>query len=215
MNAQVIEKTDATDGDPTRESLLERLHDINDQEGWRVFFDRYWRLIYNSAIKSGLNDAEAQDVVQETVIRVCRQMPGFEYDRSKGSFKNWLLTLTSWRIGDQFRRRQRGVLRPRPGAGTATGTADLDDVPDPLSLRLDDSWEEDWKQTLLDAALEKVKLSVDPRQYQVFDLYAVKHWPVSKVAKTLKVSRAKVYLIKHRISGAIKKEVVRLQQKPI
>ena len=49
---------------PTRWSLICRLKDWNDQVGWREFFDTYWKLIYSVAIKAGLTDAEAQDVVQ-------------------------------------------------------------------------------------------------------------------------------------------------------
>ena len=29
------------------------------------FFDRYWKLIYEVALRSGLTESEAQDVVQE------------------------------------------------------------------------------------------------------------------------------------------------------
>ena len=84
-----------TDFIPTRQSLLSRLKDWDDHESWRVFFETYWKLIYNAAIKAGLADAEAQDVVQETVISVMKSMPGFEYDAQHGSFKGWLLRLPS------------------------------------------------------------------------------------------------------------------------
>ena len=49
---------------PTRWSLLSRLKDAADAESWQEFFDIYWRLIYRAATKSGLTDAEAQEVVQ-------------------------------------------------------------------------------------------------------------------------------------------------------
>src|ERR1700757_3332358 len=75
---------------PTRQSLLGRLKNWDDQESWKVFFETYWKLIYNTAIEAGLTDAEAQDVVQETVIRVLKSMPGFEYNGVRGSFKGWL-----------------------------------------------------------------------------------------------------------------------------
>src|SRR5579884_3179208 len=87
---------------PTRQSLLSRLKDWDDNESWRVFFDTYWRLIYNAAMKAGLTDAEAQDAVQETVISVMKSISSFKYDPAKGSFKTWLLRLTQWRILDQF-----------------------------------------------------------------------------------------------------------------
>src|SRR5262245_3262966 len=107
---------------PTRQSLLSRLKDWNDQEGWKVFFDTYWKLIYTAAVKAGLTDAEAQDVVQETVISVMKSMPSFEYDAHKGHFKNWLLRLTGWRIVDQLRKRQQTVQLPQSGTHTSTST---------------------------------------------------------------------------------------------
>ena len=61
------------DSIPTRHSLLNRLKDWRDEASWREFFETYWELIYNVARKAGLNDAEAQDVVQETVIAVAKR----------------------------------------------------------------------------------------------------------------------------------------------
>src|SRR5437667_9703979 len=72
---------------PTRESLLSRLRNWDDQESWREFFDTYWRFIYGIGIKAGLSDAEAQDVVQETLLSVAKKMPGVKYDSAVGSFK--------------------------------------------------------------------------------------------------------------------------------
>src|SRR6267142_2095775 len=63
---------------PTRWTLIQRLKKWDDHEGWREFFDTYWRLIYATALKSGLVEVEAQEVVQETVISVCRKIGEFE-----------------------------------------------------------------------------------------------------------------------------------------
>ena len=90
---------------PTRASLLGRLKDWEDQTSWREFFDTYWRLIYGVARKAGLTDSEGQDVVQETMIAVAKKMPGFTYAPKVDSFKGWLLTVTQWKIADQFRKR--------------------------------------------------------------------------------------------------------------
>src|SRR5437762_5712458 len=76
---------------PTRSSLLGRLRDLRDQAAWREFFDSYWRLIYKVARSSGLADAEAQDVVQNTFIYLSRRMPNFRYDPSLG---NWAFAAT-------------------------------------------------------------------------------------------------------------------------
>src|SRR5262245_28103531 len=70
---------------PTRWSLLSRLKNWDDQASWQEFFDTYWKLIYGVAIKAGLTDAEAQDVVQETVITVAKNLEQFKMDPSRGA----------------------------------------------------------------------------------------------------------------------------------
>lgn len=200
---------------PTRQSLLSRLKDWNDQESWKVFFDTYWKLIYSAAIKAGLTDAEAQDVVQETVVSVLKSMPDFKYESAGGSFKSWLLNLTAWRIRDQFRKRQRNIQPAHLRADTATGTDEMEHIPDPAGERLESIWEDEWEKNLMDAAIDRVKRKVDEKQYQIFDLYVFKKWPVAKIAGTLRVNVGRVYLTKHRIGTLIKKEVNALRAKPI
>src|SRR2546422_1136996 len=124
-----------------RHSLLNRLKDLGDQASWQDFFDTYWRLIYNVAVKAGLTDVEAQEVVQETVIAVARKISEFKADPAHGSFSAWLMRLTRWRIADQFRKRQGGVTphsggladsRTAPRGDDTGSTATLERVPDPV-----------------------------------------------------------------------------------
>lgn len=198
---------------PTRLSLLSRLKDWNDQESWKVFFDTYWKLIYNAAMRAGLTDAEAQDVVQETVISVVKKMPGFSYDAAKGSFKGWLLQLTKWRVADELRKRQKGIEHRGYESPTSTGTDAMEHLADPSGLKVEAAWDEEWEKNLWDAAIERVKRKVDGKQFQVFDLYVCKRWPVTKVARALKVNPGRVYLTKHRISRLVKQEVAYLRTK--
>ncbi len=198
---------------PTRRSLLSHLKDWADQESWARFFDMYRRLIHSTALKAGLTEAEAQDVLQETVLTVARKIKSFRYDPGKGSFKGWLLTITRWRIADQFRKRQKHVQPPRARRATeASSTATIERVPDPGGVDLDAVWEAEWEQTLLDAALARVKRDANPRHYQIFQLYALKQWPAGKVAQTLGVTPGQVRLAKHRVSEQLRREVVRLKR---
>jgi RNA polymerase sigma factor (sigma-70 family) len=199
---------------PTRQSLLSRLKDWNDQESWRVFFDTYWRLIYGAARKAGLTDAEAQDVVQETILCVSKQMPNFQYN-AQGSFKGWLMRLTSWRVADQFRKRQPGSQHRPTDTRTDTGTDPLERLEDPASQVLEQHWEDEWESNLMEVAVERVKRQVNPKQYQIFDFHVRQGWPVSRVAHALKVSAARVYVTKHRITHLIQKEVTRLRSRSL
>jgi len=201
---------------PTRVSLLGRLKDWQDQAGWQEFFDTYWKLIYGVARQSSLNDAEAQDVVQETMASVARHMPKFVYNPAIGSFKGWLLNMTRWRITDQFRKR---VPMAEFSAGahdstTGTQTNPVEQMADPASLNLETLWEVEWEENLLSAAIDKVKRHVDPEKFQVFDLYAQKGLAPEKVAAIFSISVDQVYLIKHRMTDAIRDEVRRLEKGP-
>jgi RNA polymerase sigma-70 factor (ECF subfamily) len=200
---------------PTRASLLNRLKDWDDKESWKDFFDTYWKLIYRVALKAGLADPEAQDVVQETVITVARKIKLFKYDPRQGSFKNWLLLITRRRILDRLRKhyRQAAVISAS-GSPSETGrTAAIEKIPDPASLNVDQAWEEEWQRNLVAAAIERIKRKTSPQQYQIFDLCVLKIWPVSKVARTLGINVARVYLAKHRITRQIKQEVEALEHK--
>ena len=194
----------AEDSIPTRYSLLSRMQDREDQDSWKDFFDTYWRLIYSFAIKSGLTDAEAQDVVQETVISVARDIQKFKRDRTLGSFKGWLRNLTRWRIADQFRERTRGVPAEN---NLSTPSPSPDEAAGPVNADLEAIWEQDWQANLLEAAMERVKPRVKEEHYQIFDLNVVRQWPASKVAQTFGVNIGRVYLAKYRIMALIKKEI--------
>jgi RNA polymerase sigma-70 factor (ECF subfamily) len=196
---------------PTRASLLSRLKNWDDQDSWKDFFDTYWKLIYATAIKAGLSDAEAQDVVQETVVSVAKKMQEFKYDPSLGTFKGWLLQLTRWRITNQFRKRQpHNTTDGDPG-----GLSTLDSIPDPASLDLTAYWNEERQKNLIDSAIERVKKQTCARQYEIFYLHVVKKFPAAEVAKTLNVTRGQVYLAKLRVSARVKKIVRQLEKKMI
>jgi RNA polymerase sigma-70 factor (ECF subfamily) len=197
---------------PTRYSLLSRLQNWDDQESWKDFFDTYWRLIYSIALKSGLTDAEAQDVVQETVICVARDISKFKRDPRLGSFKGWLRNLTRWRIADQLRRRNPNAFGEEPSSNGNASVVEPAEIPDPLDAGLENIWEAEWQSNLMAAALERVKRRVREEHYQMFDLNVVREWPANQVARTLEVSVAQVYLVKHRILALLKREVRMLEK---
>ena len=196
---------------PTRRSLLTRLKQWDDHESWKDFFDTYWKLVYSAALKSGLNETEAQEVVQETVIAVAKKMHDFKYDPAVGSFKSWLLHITRCRIADQLRKRYKEAVVAQAPSNNTSRTDAMATLPDPNSLNLEAIWDEDWQQNLIAAALTRVKQEVSARQYQIFDLYVIKGWPVNQVRQTLGVSPSQVYLAKFRISGLVKKAVKKLE----
>ena len=199
----------------TRETLLDRLKNWNDQPSWQEFFDIYWKLLYGFARKAGLTEAEAQDAVQETMLSVAKNLPGFRYNPETGTFKGWLLTLTRWRIIDQLRKR--GPLSPLApdAAGETARTATIERIADENSPDLDAIWEADWEKTLYAAAMERVKLRLDPQKLQIFDFYVQREWPPEKVAQTFNLKVDQIYLVKNRVTAMLRDEVRRLERQAI
>jgi RNA polymerase sigma factor (sigma-70 family) len=196
----------------TRHTLLQRLKECGDDASWQDFFNTYWRLIYTTAIRAHLTPEEAQDVVQETVVSVTRNIKQFRVGSQHGSFKAWLLKMTRWRIADQFRKRPH-LPNGSFAVDDTNATPIVEGIPDPLSLEPDAKWEADWQQNLMDAAIERVKARVDPLDYQMFDLHVLKLWPAARVAKLLNVKIGNVYFAKYNILRQIKREVQRIETK--
>jgi RNA polymerase sigma factor (sigma-70 family) len=201
---------------PTRQSLLSRLKDWDDQESWREFFDAYWRLIHGLGMKCGLTESEAQDAVQETMLSVAKQMPGFKYDPALGSFKGWLLQITRRRVADQMRKRRRlemqaPIHRPNISGSQEQDLSDRSDtverIPDPAGAALEQIWEQEWQSNLLNLAMERVRRQVTAKQFQMFDLYVTQEWPMDLVTSTLGVSAARVYMAKMRVGRLLRREI--------
>jgi RNA polymerase sigma-70 factor (ECF subfamily) len=201
---------------PTRGSLLSRLKNWEDGKSWRAFFDTYWRLIYNFSLRSGLAHEEAQEVVQETVVAVAKSIGRFHYDPKVCRFKTWLLGVTRSKIANQFARRARqpaSAANASPADSDSTGL--LGRIPDERSGHWEQTWDEEWQKNLMETAISRVKRRVSIEQYQMFDLFVLKQWPASDVAKTLGVTIGHVYVAKHRVSKLIRKEIEALEAKAV
>jgi RNA polymerase sigma-70 factor (ECF subfamily) len=192
---------------PTRRSLLSRIKNPEDQQSWREFYDTYHGLIRAAAIRAGLSAHEAEDVVQDTLITVSRNIQKFSTDPGRGSFKNWLFQVTRSRIED-FRRKQRRA--PVPLADLAPGNAEASTATTPMEHRLPDAaplpdeqldrtWEEEWRRNLQIRALDDLKQQVQARHFQIFFLHFIKEQPAKEVARALGANRALVSLVKHRL----------------
>ena len=204
----------------THPSLINRLKQGDDTASWQEFYRVYGKLVRDFAMQAGLTESEAEEVVQETAISIARHLPEYQYNPKVCRFKTWLLNQASWRIKDQFRKRKtpgnETVPSPDPGSSSSTDsasrTATVNRVPDPASANLDELFETEWRKHLFTLALGRVKERFSLEQFQVFDLLVNKEWPAADVAKALRLSLANVYVIRHRIGAALKKEARQLEQ---
>jgi RNA polymerase sigma factor (sigma-70 family) len=156
---------DQRDAIQTRASLVAGLQ-AGEEGRWQEFYQLYGPLIRRFALKAGLSEIEADEVVQETAIAVARHVPEYRSDPKVCRFKTWLLNQTAWRVKDQLKKRHRQAVWIERGgeAGKAsaasedtTRTATVERMPSPHGDELGRLWEAEWQESLLAAALQKAK----------------------------------------------------------
>jgi len=195
----------------TRPSLLFRVREWSDSASWEEFHRLYRRLIYGRARKAGLSHADAEDVAQDVFKRVAETIRNFDADPERGSFRGWLMKLTHWRIADKFRSQQSFAPPPDDTLDPAEiRVPSIENVPAPTAE--EDEWDREWRQHLLAAATERLARQVNPRHFQVFDLYVLQQWPLLRVMRELRVSPASIYVISHRLKKRMRDEVEKLQK---
>ncbi|HWY86837.1 MAG TPA: sigma-70 family RNA polymerase sigma factor, partial [Gemmataceae bacterium] len=100
----------------TRASLLFRLRDARDERAWSEFMAIYAPFVKRLARRRGLQDADADDLVQEVFRAVAHAFEKEAYDPSCGSFRGWLFRIArnlvvNFLIGQQRHPRGSGDSR--------------------------------------------------------------------------------------------------------
>jgi RNA polymerase sigma factor (sigma-70 family) len=189
----------------TRVTLLARLRqDPTDQAAWDVFVEQYGRHIYRWCRQRKLQDADAEDVTQEILVKLAQKLRAFAYDPSR-SFRGWLKTLAhhAWRdFADSPRRVQ-----------AAAGDSQVWERMQTLEAREDliQKLQEAFDHELLEAAKVRVRLRVAPHTWEAFRLVALEGLPVADVAAAVRMQVAMVYVAKSKVQKMLREEIQRLE----
>lgn len=197
----------------TRSSFLERLRNWSDQESWRRFLADYGCVIRACAVRAGLRMDEADDVVQETLLSVAQSIPGFVYDRTKGTFEGWVCRIAQRRVVDELRRRAASgpetagpaeVEGPSKAAEAASGHRDWVEP-------FEEQWEAAWREQALLAGMERLRRTTSAEHFQILHMSIIDGMKESEIARLLGVRRAFVYLVRHRLGRRLRREVERFR----
>jgi RNA polymerase sigma factor (sigma-70 family) len=188
----------------TNVSLLGRLcQNPGDQAAWEAFVDRYGPKIFAWCRHWGLQEADAQDVTQDVLLKLAQKIGSFQYDPAR-SFRAWLKTLTQHAWSDFLDGRKRARL----DRGGDTQDCAWETLParEDLVQRLDAACE----QELLQEALVRVRLRVKPHTWEAFRLQALEGLPGAEVAARLHLSVSSVFVARSRVQQMLQEEVQKL-----
>ncbi|HEY7426955.1 MAG TPA: sigma-70 family RNA polymerase sigma factor [Gemmataceae bacterium] len=189
----------------TRITLLGRLRrDPANQAIWSEFVDHYGPKIYAWCSKWGLQEADAQDVTQNVLLKLADKMRTFTYDPSR-SFRAWLKTLTHHAWSDYLESRQ------RPGQGS--GDSRVADMLHSVEAREDllQHLEAEFDRELLEEAMARVRLRIAPRTWEAFRLTALEGLSGAEAAERIPMQVAQVFVAKRRVQKMLSAEVAKLE----
>src|SRR5436305_7131169 len=151
------------EGPATRASLLIRIRDPHDTEAWRQFVQLYASVVYGFARKRGLQDADAADLMQDVLRAVANASGRLEYDPARGSFRNWLFTVTRNKLYNFLDGRRRQVL----GSGRSDEQQRLEEQAAPGEDPAD-GWDQEYERRLFAWAADQVRGEFEERTWQAF-----------------------------------------------
>ena len=191
----------------TRMSLLVQIRDSTNQAAWHEFVQLYSPVIYGFARRRGLQDADAADLMQDVMRSVSSAIGRLDYDRSQGTFRGWLFTITRNKIFNFLSARN---IRPRASGKTTTNLL-LDEQPEASDDS--DQWELEYQRRLAALAMEQIKSEFQEKTWQAFWLTAVEGTAVADVAKQTGLSTGAIYVAKSRVLARLKDAVEALRRR--
>jgi RNA polymerase sigma-70 factor (ECF subfamily) len=189
----------------TRVTLLTRLRqDPSDPAGWDEFVEHYGRHIYRWCRQWNLQDADAEDVTQDILVKLTQKLRAFVYDPSR-SFRGWLKTVAhhAWR---DFNDSRHHAHRAAGDSGVWQLMLTVEARED-LAQRLEDAFDLE----LLEAAKVRVRLRVAPHTWDAFRLMALEGLPVAEVAARVHLQLAMVYVAKSKVQRMLREEIGKLE----
>jgi RNA polymerase sigma-70 factor (ECF subfamily) len=184
----------------TSESLLERLRAGRDEAAWQRLDDLYRPLIRLWLRRDPTLGQDAEDVVQDVMEVLVRELPGFQRQRT-GSFRHWLRTVTANRLGAHYRSRKN---RPRP-VGAAQEEDPLARLADPNS-DLSRLWDEEHDRHVLRRLMDLIAPQFEPTTLAAFRRVAFDAVGPAQVAEELGLSLNAVLLAKSRVLSRLRQE---------
>jgi RNA polymerase sigma-70 factor (ECF subfamily) len=180
-------------------SLLERLRLQPDESSWRRLTDLYTPLIRTWIRRHALQPSDADDLVQEVLAVVVRELPRFQHDLRRGAFRRWLRTILVNRMRVFWRKQQ-------PAAGVGGDLAGvLDQLEDPAS-DLSRVWDEEHDRHVARRLLAFLRPDFEATTWRAFELLVLEGKNTAEVARELGITANAARIAKSRVLTRFREE---------
>ena len=112
--------------------MLERVRLSDDEQAWEEFVGYYQGFIEVILIKMGVMDADRDDLKQDILLSIWKDLKKMEPGKNNARFRSWLSTVIRNRSNSYFKMRNRRLVREDKHATPESDyvPSDLDDLID-------------------------------------------------------------------------------------
>jgi RNA polymerase sigma-70 factor (ECF subfamily) len=186
-------------------SLLDRSRDNLGDGSWERLVDVYSPLLRAWLARYGVQPADADDLVQEILLTVARELPKFEHSGRTGAFRNWLRAILTHRLRDFWRSRRNRAA----AAGGSSWAEQLDQLADEKS-DASREWDAQHDRHVMARLLEQVRPRFEPRTWEAFHRQVIDGERADVVAAALGLSLNSVYVARSRVLSTLRREAAGL-----
>ncbi len=191
--------------DETSLSLLARVRQATDSSSWKRLVDLYAPLMRNWLRQYGVQDADADDLIQEVLAVVAREISDFKHSQRPGAFRSWLRITLVHRLRDFWRSQHR-----RPDApGGSSVLQRLNELEDESS-QLSGIWNEQHDRDVIARLIELVRPKFLPKTWEAFHRQMFDAQRPEQVAAELGMPLGSVYMARSRVLNALRREAAGL-----
>ncbi len=189
----------------TSHSLIFRVKNPADGAAWTEFLGIYQPVVFRMARRRGLQDADAQDVMQQVFLSISKSIEGWVPGDLKLPFRAWLTTIARNAITKALTR------RPRDSATGSTSMVELLDAqPDPQETTAEILAEA--RKELIRWATEQIRSEFSEATWNVFWRTAIEGVPIAEVAKSTGRSAGAMYVARYRVIARLREKVLEVSQ---
>lgn len=185
----------------TSVSLLRRLQRTDDSKNWNRLVELYAPLLRVWLRKYDVQASDADDLVQEVLMAVAKDLKSFDHSGRPGAFRSWLRSILVHRLRNFWRAQGR---RPQ-----ARGDSDierrLERLEDPAS-ELSQIWNRQHDRHVVRQLIAATQSNFEPTTWEAFRRVALEGARPDAVAEELGISLNAVFIAKYRVLKRLREE---------
>ena len=189
----------------TSQSLIARVKDSADEAAWSEFLGIYQPVVYRMARRRGMQDADAQDVVQQVFVSIARAIERWTPGDDLPPFRAWLTTIARNAITKALSR------RPRDAATGSTSVVEaLQCQPDPGATT--DEIRSEARLAMVRWAIDQTRPTLTEAMWEIFVRTMIDGESIADVAASTGRSVGAIYVTRFRVLTRLRTTISALSE---